>query len=106
MRIKICCIKSVDEARLAIRSGATAVGLVSEMPSGPGMIPEERIAEIVSAVAGEVETFLLTSKREDRKAAVVRLEQGLGFGQGGEMSRDCGRGAVAAAQSMAPVHGP
>lgn len=64
MRIKICCIKSVDEARLAIRSGATAVGLVSEMPSGPGVIPEERIAEIVSAVAGEVETFLLTSQRE------------------------------------------
>ena len=64
MRIKICCIESVDEARLAIRSGATAIGLVSEMPSGPGVIPEERIAEIVSAVAGEVETFLLTSQRE------------------------------------------
>ena len=50
MRVKICCIQSVDEARLAIRAGATAIGLVSRMPSGPGPIPEERIAEIVAAV--------------------------------------------------------
>ncbi len=63
MRVKICCIESVDEARLAVRAGATAIGLVSRMPSGPGAIPEEQlIAEITAAVAGEVETFLLTSQ--------------------------------------------
>jgi phosphoribosylanthranilate isomerase len=49
-KVKICCIGSVEEARLAIRYGASALGLVSEMPSGPGVIPEESIAEIASAV--------------------------------------------------------
>ena len=39
-RIKICCIASVEEAWAAINHGASAVGLVSEMPSGPGVIPE------------------------------------------------------------------
>jgi phosphoribosylanthranilate isomerase len=49
-KVKICCIDSVEEARLAIRYGASALGLVSEMPSGPGVIPEESIAKIASAV--------------------------------------------------------
>jgi phosphoribosylanthranilate isomerase len=59
-RVKICCIASIDEARLAIRYGASAVGLVSAMPSGPGPIPEERIAEIAAVVPPGVATFLLT----------------------------------------------
>ncbi len=45
-RVKICCIQSVAEARIAISYGASAVGLVSEMPSGPGVISEEVITEI------------------------------------------------------------
>lgn len=60
-RIKICCIASLDEARLAIAHGATAIGLVSAMPSGPGPIAEERIREIAEAVRGQVRTFMLTS---------------------------------------------
>ncbi|MDP2360890.1 MAG: phosphoribosylanthranilate isomerase [bacterium] len=63
-RIKICCISSVDEARQAIALGADALGLVSYMPSGPGVIPEELIAEIAAAVPPTVATFLLTSRRE------------------------------------------
>ena len=39
-RVKICCIKSPEEATLAISCGATAIGLVSAMPSGPGVISE------------------------------------------------------------------
>ena len=62
MWIKICCIQNEDEARLAIRHGADAIGLVSRMPSGPGVISDERIAEIVGSVDGSVETFLLTSR--------------------------------------------
>ena len=38
-RVKICCIASIEEAWIAIEHGASAVGLVSEMPSGPGPIP-------------------------------------------------------------------
>jgi phosphoribosylanthranilate isomerase len=63
-RVKVCCIASVEEARLAIAAGASAVGLVSEMPSGPGVIPEALIAEIAAAVPREVGTFLLTCRQE------------------------------------------
>lgn len=59
-RVKICCIASIDEARLAIRAGAAALGLVSTMPSGPGVIPWERIEEIAAAVPPPIATFLLT----------------------------------------------
>jgi len=59
-KIKICCIASVVEAFDAIAAGADAVGLVSRMPSGPGVISDELIASIASAVAGAATTFLLT----------------------------------------------
>ncbi len=62
--VKICCISSVDEARTAIAAGASALGLVSAMPSGPGVIPELRIAEIVMAVPPPIATFLLTSRQD------------------------------------------
>jgi phosphoribosylanthranilate isomerase len=63
-RVKICCISSVEEAWLAIRYGASALGLVSEMPSGPGVIPESLIAEIAAVVPPGVATFLLTCKQD------------------------------------------
>jgi phosphoribosylanthranilate isomerase len=59
-RIKVCCISSVEEAWAAIRAGASALGLVSSMPSGPGVIPESLIAEIAAAVPPPIATFLLT----------------------------------------------
>lgn len=62
-RIKICCISSLAEARLAIQYGASALGLVSEMPSGPGVISEKLIAEIAAYVPPGVSSFLLTSKQ-------------------------------------------
>lgn len=60
-RVKVCCIQSVEEAQLAIRYGASALGLVSRMPSGPGVIDEDLIAEIAARVPPPVATFLLTS---------------------------------------------
>lgn len=59
-RVKVCCIASVEEAHLAVGTGASAVGLVSAMPSGPGVIDEKRIAEISATVPPGVATFLLT----------------------------------------------
>ena len=50
------------EARLAIRHGASALGLVSAMPSGPGVVAEELITEIAASVPPPIATFLLTSK--------------------------------------------
>ena len=63
-RVKVCCIGSIEEARLAVRLGASALGLVSEMPSGPGVIPEDLIAEIAATVSPPIATFLLTSQTE------------------------------------------
>lgn len=63
IRVKICCISSIEEAKLAIKYGASALGLVSEMPSGPGVINEEVITRIVESVSPPIATFLLTSKQ-------------------------------------------
>jgi phosphoribosylanthranilate isomerase len=63
-RVKICCISSVDEAALAIAHGASALGLVSHMPSGPGVVAEDVIAAIIATVPPPIATFLLTSARD------------------------------------------
>jgi len=61
-RVKICCIASVEEAALAIDCGASALGLVSHMPSGPGVIADELIAGIATTIPPAIGTFLLTSR--------------------------------------------
>jgi phosphoribosylanthranilate isomerase len=61
-RIKVCCIASIEEARIAIRAGADALGLVGAMPSGPGPIDDGLIAEIAAATPPPISTFLLTSE--------------------------------------------
>ncbi|MCX7059382.1 MAG: phosphoribosylanthranilate isomerase [Gammaproteobacteria bacterium] len=71
VRVKICCIANRDEAALASAAGADAVGLVSAMPSGPGVIDDAQIAEIARCVPPPVATFLLTS----RVAATAIIEQ-------------------------------
>ncbi len=80
-RVKICCIGSSEEAALAIRYGADALGLVSEMPSGPGVIPEKLIGEIAAGVPPGVATFLLTCSQsadtivaQQRRARVNTLQ--------------------------------
>lgn len=61
--IKICCIASLAEARLAQAHGAAALGLVSAMPSGPGVANDVVIAEVAAALRGEpLRTFLLTAR--------------------------------------------
>jgi phosphoribosylanthranilate isomerase len=64
LRIKICCIASTAEADLAIDAGASVLGLVSAMPSGPGPIPETDIASIVRHVGARAATVLLTSRQD------------------------------------------
>jgi len=59
-RVKICCIASEAEAALAVSCGASAIGLVSRMPSGPGPIPDSLIRDIAETVPPGVATFLLT----------------------------------------------
>ena len=61
-RIKICCIGSVEESKTAIQYGASAIGLVGQMPSGPGIISDELICKIAKSVPPPIGTFLLTSE--------------------------------------------
>jgi phosphoribosylanthranilate isomerase len=73
VKVKVCCISSVEEARTAIDAGADAVGLVSSMPSGPGVISEDLIREIARTVPPPIATFLLTChQRVDYIAAQQR----------------------------------
>ncbi|MBU1937069.1 phosphoribosylanthranilate isomerase [bacterium] len=76
IRIKICCIQSVEEAQLAVRHGVNLLGLVSEMPSGPGVIPEERITQIAATVPPGVTATLLTS--QTNAASIIEQQRRTG----------------------------
>lgn len=86
VEIKICCISSHEEARTAIDAGADILGLVSAMPSGPGVIEEELIASIAASV--DAQTFLLTSLVEPE--AIVAQH------------RRCGTSAIQLCDALAP----
>jgi len=60
VQVKICCIQSPDEAQTAISFGASAVGMVSGMPTGDDL-PRDTIREIVESVPRSAGTFLLTA---------------------------------------------
>ena len=45
---------------MAIDAGASALGLVARMPSGPGPIPDERILQIARAIPPPIASFMLT----------------------------------------------
>jgi phosphoribosylanthranilate isomerase len=72
-RIKICCIQSIEEAWKAIAYGASAVGLVSKMPSGPGVISEQLITGIAAKVPPGVTSVLLTSLQS--RVPVIKQHQ-------------------------------
>jgi phosphoribosylanthranilate isomerase len=124
MFVKVCCIAAPDEARLAISAGASAIGLVSAMPSGPGPIEEDVIARIAAGVPPPTETFLLTCLvQADAIAAQQRrcgttAVQLVDHVEAGELRRlrkllpgirlvqvihVCGPEAVAEARSVAPL---
>lgn len=63
VHIKVCCIRSLQEANLALALGAYALGLVTEMPSGPGVSSEEEITHIIQNLPTETRTFLLTCRQ-------------------------------------------
>ncbi len=49
---------------MAIAHGAAALGLVSQMPSGPGVVSDDLITAIIATVPPPIATFLLTSARD------------------------------------------
>ncbi len=66
-QVKICCIASIQEAKMAINAGADILGLVGPMPSGPGIITNEQIATIAKSVPSHIDTWLLTSETSASK---------------------------------------
>lgn len=66
VKVKICCISSIQEAKDAISFGASALGLVAKMPSGPGPISDELITEIVRTIPPPIASFLLTSRTDSK----------------------------------------
>jgi phosphoribosylanthranilate isomerase len=60
-RVKVCCIMNPAEARMAIGAGADALGLVSTMPSGPGIINSSKILEITQMIPPSIDAFVLTT---------------------------------------------
>lgn len=77
-KVKICCIGSIEEAWLAIDHGASAIGLVSEMPSGPGVISEDLITSIAKIVPPSIATFLLTCKQKAAQIIAQQRKTGVG----------------------------
>lgn len=61
---------------MAIEAGASAIGLVSAMPSGPGPIPEDLIAKIAATVPPGVSSFLLTCLQD--AASIIDQQRRLG----------------------------
>ena len=72
-RVKICCIASAAEAAVAMRHGASALGLVTAMPSGPGVIRDDVARDIAAGVPPGVATFLLTSAQ--RAEAIITQQR-------------------------------
>lgn len=60
---------------MAIEHGASALGLVSEMPSGPGPIPDSLIAEIAATIPPGISSFLLTCQEDP--AAIIDQQRRL-----------------------------
>lgn len=64
LRVKVCCIASIEEAELALEAGADLLGLVSAMPSGPGVISDDAIALIAEWIGPRAASVLLTSRQD------------------------------------------
>lgn len=75
-RVKICCIMSLEEAAIASRYGADALGLVGAMPSGPGIISDETAKQIAARVPPPIASFLLTSETTAQKISAHVLDVG------------------------------
>jgi phosphoribosylanthranilate isomerase len=64
--VKVCCISSIAEAKMAISAGASALGLVGNMPSGPGVIEDEIIASIAKITPPPIATFFANQRNQCR----------------------------------------
>ncbi len=123
-RVKICCIETEAMARQAIAAGASALGLVTAMPSGPGVISDAMARRIAGLAPPGVATFLLTCATDPARlvaqveaagtnvvqivdavtpAAYAALRQALPAVKIVQVIHVEDEGAVAEAQGLAPL---
>lgn len=100
VRLKVCCIASIAEARLAIQTGADALGLVARMPTGPGPIADELIRSIALAVPPPIATFLLTAETDP--GAVVHHARATAVSTIQLVDDECGPEVYAALRTSCP----
>jgi phosphoribosylanthranilate isomerase len=89
-------MKSIEEVWMAVEAGASAIGLVSPMPSGAGQISNESAVEIAAEVPPGIDAFLLTPLQEVEqlveqnrlvKARTLQLVDALAPGAHAELRR-------------------
>lgn len=78
LRVKICCIASPEEARLAATLGADLLGLVGPMPSGPGVIDLTAARAIAEATPPWARPVLLSS--HETADGIAREAEAAGVG--------------------------
>lgn len=61
VRVKICCLASPAEARMAAEAGADLLGLVGPMPSGAGVVSPQTCRNVSRATPAWATPVLLTS---------------------------------------------
>ena len=69
-------MSSLEEVALAVRYGADAVGLVTAMPSGPGVISDEVARELAAHVPPAMGSFVLTSRQS--AAGLIAQQRAIG----------------------------
>ena len=76
MLFKVCCIQSAAEMQLAAAHGASHVGLVGAMPSGPGPLPDSVIEALIRDAPERITPVLLTSRTTSQDIAAHLCETG------------------------------
>lgn len=61
VRVKVSCLRTPEEARLAVSFGAVAIGIASGVPGSTEELEDEQIAAITACVGDDIGTFLLTA---------------------------------------------
>jgi phosphoribosylanthranilate isomerase len=77
VRVKVCCMQNAGEIRMAAQAGATHVGLVGAMPSGPGPVADEDIARMAASAPDSVTAVLLTSRTHAAGIVAHVMETGV-----------------------------
>lgn len=72
-RIKICCMVSLEEVQLAIRTGADAVGFVGPMPTGSHAISDDLAANLAAHISATESAKLAELLPATRRAQVIHV---------------------------------